>query len=293
MAKYLIDRETLMDIAEAIRTKKGTAELILAGNFAAEIKGIDGGDNETLKRLIDRSTTHIDIPSGITKIGDYVFRQFTTLKTVTIPEGVTSIGGGAFNSCTSLTAVVFPSTVTSIGGGAFAYCGSCKVFDFSSHETIPTIEADSFTGSFNGTNADAIIIIPFELYSTWAYTNGWKDYRDYIVTKGKTTVSANTSIDMVWIDGQSSWKSENFDDNPNASITPYCKKDGVEISLNDSTYFTNIRYEQSYDGSYLDYHFTTEEWDKPVQFHQAGLYEFGTINEDGKVTYKAYIEVTE
>ena len=36
-----------------------------------------------------------------------------------IPDGVTNIGDGAFNICSSLTEIIIPKTVTSIGEGAF------------------------------------------------------------------------------------------------------------------------------------------------------------------------------
>ena len=243
--------------------------------------------------LVERSATHYDIPAGTKAIGMHAFYNFQTLKTITIPKSVTSIGGGAFNSCSYLQSFKAPEGITDVGTGALAWCSRCKVFDFSDNKTVPTLGADGFKGSFDGANADAQLIVPYALYSSWAYANNWKDLRANMVTKGKTTTGANVSIDMIWIDGTSSWKSENFNENPDASVSAYCKKDGVEIGLNDESYFTNLRFETSYDGSYLDYHFTTNEWDTPVVFHQAGLYEFGVINEDNKVTYRAYIEVTE
>ncbi|MCR4638977.1 leucine-rich repeat protein [Ruminococcus sp.] len=41
---------------------------------------------------------------------------------VQIPRGVTEIGDRAFSHCETMISVVIPNTVNSIGKGAFAYC---------------------------------------------------------------------------------------------------------------------------------------------------------------------------
>ena len=282
--------------AEADGTVKGVTSIYPVTTLSAEgavascnyIKDV----GQIAIPLVERSATHYDIPAGTKAIGMHAFYNFQTLKTITIPKGVTSIGGGAFNSCSYLQSFKAPEGITDIGSGAFAWCSRCKVFDFSDNKTVPTLGTDGFTGSFNGTNADAQLIVPYALYSSWSSANNWKDWRANMVTKGKAETGADVNIDMIWIDGQNSWKSENFNENPDASVSAYCKKDGAEIGLNDESYFTNLRFETCLDGSYLDYHFTTNEWDTPVVFYKAGLYEFGVLNEDGKVTYRAYVEVT-
>ena len=49
--------------------------------------------------------TELVIPNGVTSIGDYAFRNCTSLTSITIPESVTSIGSYAFSSCDLLTEV--------------------------------------------------------------------------------------------------------------------------------------------------------------------------------------------
>ena len=60
----------------------------------------------------------------VTSIGDWAFRNCTSLTNVTIPDSVISIGDYLFFNCTSLTSVTIPNSVTSIGNFAFYYCPS-------------------------------------------------------------------------------------------------------------------------------------------------------------------------
>ena len=66
--------------------------------------------------------TDLVIPNSVTSIGDYAFKDCTSLTSVTIPNSVTSIGGSAFYFCSGLTSVTIPNSVTSIGVGAFYFC---------------------------------------------------------------------------------------------------------------------------------------------------------------------------
>ena len=68
------------------------------------------------------SLKNVNIPNSITNIGDHAFRDCTSLTSVTIPDSVTSIGDLAFYDCTSLTSIIIPDSVTSIGGYAFYHC---------------------------------------------------------------------------------------------------------------------------------------------------------------------------
>ena len=64
----------------------------------------------------------IEIPAGVTAIGDDAFRECEMLISVKIPNGVVSIGECAFYRCPLLTSVVIPDSVTSIGSHAFCQC---------------------------------------------------------------------------------------------------------------------------------------------------------------------------
>jgi len=70
------------------------------------------------------SLTSIAIPDGVTSIGDYAFWECTSLMSIAIPDSVTSIGDSAFWDCDSLTSIAIPDGVTSIGDSAFYACNS-------------------------------------------------------------------------------------------------------------------------------------------------------------------------
>ena len=68
--------------------------------------------------------TSIEIPNSVTSIGHSVFYNCGSLTSIEIPAGVTSIGNSAFEGCSSLTSIEIPASVISIGGSAFDYCSN-------------------------------------------------------------------------------------------------------------------------------------------------------------------------
>lgn len=67
---------------------------------------------------------YVEIPLGVTHIGNKAFDHCRSLKSIIIPVGVTGIGDYAFRECNSLTSVVIPSSLTYIGSDAFGDCPS-------------------------------------------------------------------------------------------------------------------------------------------------------------------------
>jgi hypothetical protein len=67
--------------------------------------------------------TSVVIPDTITCIGDYAFRDCSSLTSITIPNSVTSIGISAFSRCSSLESITIPESVVNIGRIAFEGTG--------------------------------------------------------------------------------------------------------------------------------------------------------------------------
>ena len=81
---------------------------------------------------------------GITEIGDYAFKEFRSLESITIPSSVTKIGESAFYWCSSLESITIPSSATEIDGYTFCGCSSLKSITIPNNVTI--IESSAFYG---------------------------------------------------------------------------------------------------------------------------------------------------
>lgn len=68
-----------------------------------------------------RGLRSIEIPYGVTEIGDAAFHSCDGLESIEIPDSVVSIGDWAFAGCDGLKSIEIPDSVVSIGSGAFQY----------------------------------------------------------------------------------------------------------------------------------------------------------------------------
>lgn len=107
----------LLSLALALALCLGLALPVCAAASDFEITGT------TLKKYKGPGG-NVVIPSGITSISDYAFRDNKTITSVVIPKGVTSIGGSAFSGCAALSSVTLPEGLTNIDGYAFDGCSS-------------------------------------------------------------------------------------------------------------------------------------------------------------------------
>lgn len=129
MAKNNNLKDFITGVANAIREKKGTTELINPQDFENEILTIQtdsepASGKSLAAQIIDKSVTDVTAGDleGATKIGDYAFNSCKGLTSITIPNSVASIGEQAFLGCTGLTSVTIGNNVTSIGSRAFYDC---------------------------------------------------------------------------------------------------------------------------------------------------------------------------
>ena len=96
--------------------------------------------------------TKIVIPDSVTSIGDYAFRNCSSLTSVTIGDGVESIGYAALAGCSSLTSIEIPNSVTTIKPYAFYNCSSLTSVVIS--DSVTSIGSDVFKDCDSLTRVD-------------------------------------------------------------------------------------------------------------------------------------------
>ena len=111
------------------------------------------------------SLSSIELPEGLTSIGDWVFCDCSSLSSIKLPEGVTSIGHWAFCDCSSLSSIKIPEGVTSIVYGAFEGCSSLSSIK------IPEGVTSIGDGAFWGCSSLSSIKLPEGVTSIgpWAF----------------------------------------------------------------------------------------------------------------------------
>ena len=127
MNEYAVNQADLTSVADAIRTKGGTsAALAFPDGFVSAVEAIQAGGGEaddSFKEVIERTAVTPTLPSNLTFIGTYAFRDCTKLALTSLPSGVTDIGNNAFQGCISLTSITFEGTPTrTISSSAFNSC---------------------------------------------------------------------------------------------------------------------------------------------------------------------------
>ena len=106
-------------------------------------EGITYIGNGALESLISLKT--LTLPSTVTTIEGWGLYNNTALESVYLPEGLTSIGRCAFQNASSLKSLTLPSTLTTIGASAFAGCVSVTG-ELIIPESVTTIGTDAFSG---------------------------------------------------------------------------------------------------------------------------------------------------
>ena len=90
------------------------------------------------------SLVSITLPNGVNSIGRNAFEGCNELKSIIIPNGVISIGKYAFSNCSSLNSIIIPDGVISIGEKAFNYCSILPIIN------IPNSVTSIGDGAFDG-----------------------------------------------------------------------------------------------------------------------------------------------
>jgi hypothetical protein len=168
----------ILDNSNVSLKNKGLNEVKNFGMIASEIDRL-GGINR-LPYLLGNEITAI-IPgdlNSVTTIGDYAFRDCTSLTSITIPNSVTSIGNYAFQFCERLARVIIGSGIWSIGIGCFNTIRNFSNIYFYS-ATPPVLH--TFLGSTNTFKSSITIHVPVGSGDAYKSATNWSAYASQIV----------------------------------------------------------------------------------------------------------------
>lgn len=132
------------------------------------------------------SITQVNLPNGLTYIGNNAFCTCNELTAISIPNSVTTIGEWAFSSCVAMTSLTIPNSVTSIGEYAFEGCSA--LISVSIPNSVVTIGNGAFSA------------VPNIVYSGTAqdeYNNHWGARSLNGVVDGWLVYSDNTRTTLL------------------------------------------------------------------------------------------------
>lgn len=93
---------------------------------------------------IPATVTYMGKTFNVTSIGEYAFRDCTSLTSITIPNSIREIKSFAFYNCSSVNAIVLPSGLKALGAGVFEGCSS--IIQMTIPAGISAIEDELFYG---------------------------------------------------------------------------------------------------------------------------------------------------
>ena len=167
--------------------------------------------------IYDVETDRIDIPKGVTSIGNFTFYQCSCITALTIPstvesigssafedcdyltslslsEGLETIGGSAFEGCKRLKSLSIPSTVTSIKLNAFKNCTGLEQVDCYA-ETVPELGENAFEGVWN----KAALRVPYTVEGKYLKTSPWNQFSNITHLPYITYVIDGEVYDKVYV----------------------------------------------------------------------------------------------
>ena len=149
----------------------GIKNLILTGGNYLYRQGLFSYEVGSTTEKYFPALESVVIPASVTDTATDVFKNYSTLKSVTfesgiaiteiksnmfyncsaltdidIPESVTQIGWYAFSGCSALESILIKKNVTKIGDSAFSGCSAAGSITFAPDTTIATIEGSAFAG---------------------------------------------------------------------------------------------------------------------------------------------------
>lgn len=141
----------------------------------------------------------IEVPSTITIIPNYAFKECTNLVSITLNNSINIIKEGTFYGCSNLSSIELPNSVTTIDKNAFYNCDSLtdiflpnsinQINDYAYYlnNTINTnvtslsINPPILGNNVFGHRSIQIIYVPRASVEAYKIANGWREFADVIV----------------------------------------------------------------------------------------------------------------
>jgi hypothetical protein len=111
-------------------------------------------DNDVPWNEFRESVTAINLPDGLTRIGNCAFNR-TSITEILIPESVKTVGTAAFNTCEKLRDVTVLGGGVNFNNGSFSFSKNIERIIFNS--VVPPVNN---SGSFTGISDNATVFIP-------------------------------------------------------------------------------------------------------------------------------------
>lgn len=198
MNKYVINGQTLTDIAESIRNKTGRPDPLTPSEMATEISGISGeGGQELVDSILDKSVEalksnverldslalqncrnlkEIEFPK-IKVIGAHTLLGCISLSTIDAPL-IEEVGTSSFYGCSSLSRIDFP-LLRMIYLSAFAYCTALETVILRRSKICDLVSSSAFNDT-PITSGIGYIYVPKSLVEEYKQATNWTTYADQI-----------------------------------------------------------------------------------------------------------------
>lgn len=184
------------------------------------------------------SVRSIQMPEGLTYIGQSAFENCQKVSSVTIPENVSAVGKWAFYNCKALTTMNMPESVDSIGIAAFQGCAlteslyNARLFCF-----LPT----NYSGSYSV--PDGIVVVISYSFDGRKELNS-VDIPESVLRLGYRTFRNCTALQSITCRAVNppTSKGESFD-GVDKSIPLYVPAESIELyqTADEWSEFTNIQ----------------------------------------------------
>lgn len=151
-------------------------------------------DNELILTSVkDTSVKVIQVPNGVTKIGDFAFSECKDLKSVIFPDSVKDFGEFIFYECQELKYVSLPEKLTKITDGLFSGCTALY------YVSIPLTLKEIGDYAFSGCSALSKIRIPNGIENIGDYVFSGCDNIEYNEVEGGLYFGTSNNPTLIFI----------------------------------------------------------------------------------------------